>query len=245
MLCATTIWTTIRTTAAAGAQDDTSSPKAAVKSLYTAVGRGDAQAVREILLVEDDPQQQLVGAYANVILAGKKLGDVVKQKFPGMTGAFAQGTITPEDAARVDAATVTIESDHATLKMPEKTGQQKGGDQQKGETLKLKRVEGTWRVIVGEESAGAGAGAGTGAGAAAGAGAGAGVDPDAAARYRAEQLTLLKGLADALTQTADDIAADKFATAQDAENAVKDRLGAVIAKAMQTHAPTTKPATRP
>ncbi len=193
---------------ALGESPDAISPKAAVKSFYAAVNRGDAAAVRQLLFIQDDPQQQLVAAYADLILAGKRLGDTAKQKYPGVTDAFAQGTLAPEDALEIDAATVTIEADTATLKLKDRD-----------EPLKLRRTAGGWRVVVSDE-------------------------PDASPAHRAEQLLLLQSLTEAMSQSAEEIAADKYPTAQDAENAVKDRLSAVQAKLMQSTPPTSRPATQ-
>jgi hypothetical protein len=202
--------------AAAAAPDqpaaDTPSPKDAYKNLRTAIERGDAEAVKRLIVIdnETDPKQPLVTAYANVLLAGKRLGEVAKRKFPGVTDAFAQGTLSPEELAKIDAATVTIDEDRATLTV-------EGEDR----PVKLRRIDGKWKVVVSEEPA------------------------DATPPQRADQLTLVQGLADAMNSCADDIAADKFPTAEDAKNAVKERLGAVQAKALQSDPPTSRPATQP
>jgi hypothetical protein len=44
--------------------------------------------------------------------------------------------------------------------------------------------------------------------------------------------------------SADEIAADKYATVQDAEAALKERLSAVVSRAMQINPPTSRPITR-
>src|SRR3954463_8447040 len=46
---------------------DASSPKAAVKSLYSAVDRGDAAAVMQLIIIDGDaePQRELTHAYAD------------------------------------------------------------------------------------------------------------------------------------------------------------------------------------
>ncbi|HWP39367.1 MAG TPA: hypothetical protein VNL70_00480 [Tepidisphaeraceae bacterium] len=191
------------------AQTDASTPKAAVKSLYAAVIRGDAQAVRNLLVVENDPDRKLVGAYAELILSGKKLSDAAKQKFPGAVGAFTQGTVSPEDAARVDAAPLTVEADLATLRLEDRQ-----------QTLKLQRQPDGWRLVMPDMV---------------------GDDP----QHRIDRLALLTGLSEAMTLCAEEISGGKFATAQDAENAVRDRLGAVLDKALKANFPTTKATTRP
>jgi len=136
------------------------------------------------------------------------LGDIAKQKFPAVANPLAQGTISPEDAARIDSATITLNGDRAVVQI---TG--------RAEPVELRRVEGNWRVLAGQ-----------GAGAA-----------DAPA-HRAERLALLQSLYETMNQLADEINADKYPTIQDAEAAVKQRMGAVLAKALQADPPTTKPA---
>src|SRR5450432_2943907 len=173
------------------AQVDTSTPKAAVKSLYAAVQRADAAAIRQLLVVQTDPGQQLIGAYADMILAGRRLGDVVQHKFPGASSAFSQGTFLPEDAARIDAADVSIDGDLAKVKFPDHPP-----------PITLQRSGGGWRIVV-EES-------------------------DDTPKHRADQLALLHSMTDALNKSADEIDADKYPTVEEAESAVKDRMGAVV-----------------
>lgn len=187
---------------------DASTPKAAAKSLRAAVDAADDQAVRRLLLVDNDPEQKLAGAYAGLILAGKNLADAARQKFPTAADAFTQGTIRPEDSARIDAASVSIDGDSATLVFADGN-----------ETMKLRRIDGAWRIVVAQE-------------------------PDKSTPgHRAEQYALVQGLADAINQCAEDIKSDKFADVDDAKNAVKDRVGTVLARAMQSNPPTSRPTT--
>lgn len=195
---------------AATAAGEASSPKGAVKAFYEAVARGDAAAVRRILLVDNDPDQQFVAAYADLILSARHLADAAKQKYPGTADAFTQGTILPEDAAKIDSAVVAINGQNATVRLA-------GRDQ----PLKLRSQGGSWRVVIVSE------------------------EPDPTGAHRANQLALLKGLTDAMNQSAEEIAADKYPTVQEAENAVKDRLGAIQAKALQHEPPASHPATQP
>jgi hypothetical protein len=198
------------TAASVRAQVDTSTPKTAVKTLYGAVAKGDVSTLRSVLIVDGDPQQQFVAGYAELIVAGKRLADAAKAKYPGVATAFTQGTILPEDAAKIDAAKVSIDGETATVKVNDAV-----------DPLKLRRVEGAWRVVVGTQ------------------------EPGSAPAQRESQLALLRGLTEAMNASAADINADKFASAQEAETAVKDRLGAVLTKALQNEGPTSKPTTRP
>jgi hypothetical protein len=194
--------------APAFSQVDASTPKAAMKSLYAAVQRGDAATIRQLLSVQNDPDQQIASSYADLILAGKRLGDITLQKFPGSSNPFAQGTLLPEDAAKIDSADVNVNGDSAKLKF---------ADQQS--PIVLKHGGDGWRIVIEQ-------------------------DQDTPKR-RADQLFLLKGMADAMNKSADEINADKYATVEDAESAVKNRLGAIVSKALQSDLPTSKPATQP
>jgi hypothetical protein len=192
------------------AQVDTSTPKAAVKSLYGAVAKGDAAVVRQVLMVDGDPEQHFAAGYADLILAGKHLADAAKSKYPGVADAFTRGTILPEDVAKVDSAKVSIDGENATVKINDRD-----------EPLKLRQTNGAWRVVVGTPGS---------------------VSTPA---QRENQMNLIKGLIAAMSQCADEITADKYATAQEAEAAVKERLGAVVAKALQNEPPTSRPTSKP
>lgn len=187
---------------------DASTPKAAAKSLRAALTIGDADAIRQLLHVENDPDGKLVDAYAKLVLAGKQLADAAKQKFPGASDPFTQGAIAPEDAALIDAATESIEGDRATLTITART-----------QPMQLRRIDGAWKVLVSEEPSGA------------------------TEKHRAEQMALITALAGAMTRVAEEIAADRYDDAAAAEAALKEQLGAVIAKAMRFDLPTSRPAT--
>jgi hypothetical protein len=121
----------------ANAQTDSTDPKAALKNVYSAVQRADAEAIRQAILVENDPQEDLARAYAATIVAGKKLADAAKQKFPGVAVAFTQGTIFPEDARQIDTARVSVNGDSATINI---AGQPT--------PRMMRRVDGNWRLYI-------------------------------------------------------------------------------------------------
>jgi hypothetical protein len=196
-------------TRTASAQVDTSTPKAALKSLYSAVERGDAAVMQQVLVIDNDPQQQLLTLYVDLIVNGKRLGDLTRQKYPGASNPLAQGTITVEDATKVDKATEKVDGDRATLQLGPQAA-----------PIALRKVNGTWHVLFGE-------------------GAYSGAD------HQAQRRQTLEGFIKAMKTTADEIAADKYPGIQDAEAALKERLSAVVSKAMQVSPPTSKPASRP
>src|SRR4051812_12335667 len=125
------------TTCARAAAPDLSSPKAAAKSFYAAVEAGDAAAMRDMIGADDADHQKLAQAFADVIAAGKKLADVARDKYGAAGDPIGRGSITREDAAKIDSATVEENGDDATLTIP---GQQT--------PIKLHRTSGAWKLDI-------------------------------------------------------------------------------------------------
>ena len=101
-------------TRAAAAAPDLSSPKAAAKSFYAAVEAGDAAGMRDMIGADDPEHQKLAQAFADVIAAGKKLADVAKDKYGAAGDPIGRGSITREDAAKIDSANVEENGDDAS-----------------------------------------------------------------------------------------------------------------------------------
>ena len=195
-------------TGAALAQVDASSPKAALKSLYLAIEQADGTGIQQLLFVENDPQQDVVKAYTKLILAGRRLNEVSKQKFPGAAEAKTPGIVSPEDVAKIDAAAVTVNGDKATVKVSAAA-----------DPVNLRQISGGWRLVIDQGD-------------------------DATPAHRADRIALIQGMTDAINQSADEISADKYPTIQDAETVIKQRLGTVPAKVLQSNPPTSQPATK-
>ena len=70
---------------------DLSSPKSVAKSFYEAMNNSDGSAMRDCLLIDGENQQQLAGAFVDVILSGKKLADAAKDKFGPSGDKLAAG----------------------------------------------------------------------------------------------------------------------------------------------------------
>lgn len=191
------------------AEDQASSPRAALTSLWSAVTRGDEQSIRRLLLVPDDPQQELATAYARLILATRRLGEVTRSKFPDASISLTRQTLLPEDFAKIDQAEVQIDQDQAWLKLPDRDW-----------PIRLIRDEQTWKILVEQP-------------------------PGATVQHQLDQLAQTGALAEAMNQLADEIAADKYPTAQEAENAVKQRLGSILARSLAGELSATRPATQP
>jgi len=58
----------------------------------------------------------------------------------------------------------------------------------------------------------------------------------------AEQIAVVNDLAKTITETADDIAADKFSSAQEAETSLRSKVNTVVTRTVKTVPPTTAPA---
>lgn len=188
------------------AQNEIADAKSAVKNLYISVARADSAAIRQYLFVENDPQEELAKAYADLILAGKKLADSARKRYPGSPAAFAQGAILPEDAALIENADVKVTGDDAVIRFAGRTS-----------AINVRRINGAWRVVMRQGA-------------------------DDSAEHRQRQLAMLAGMADAMNKSAEEIDANTYVKVEEAETAVKDRLGSVLAKALQDHPPTTEPA---
>jgi hypothetical protein len=71
----------------------------------------------------------------------------------------------------------------------------------------------------------------------------AGLPDDAPPADAADQANLIRGVATALNDAADEIIAEKYPTAGDAENAIQQKLRAVVSRTYRAHnAQTTNPA---
>ncbi len=184
---------------------DSAGPRAAMKSFYQAMEAGDAAAVRGLFYAANDSEKALADADAAQLFAARGLGEAIKNKFAATGDALSQGLPLKDEIVRLDSAEVSIEGDHATLKLP---GQNKA--------LRLVKSEGRWKISIADY---AGATAGN----------------------IAAQTAVLKDLTEVYSSIAADISADKFASAQDAQKALQQKLQAVMGNALHKHPPSTKP----
>src|SRR5438552_2727300 len=100
-----TVW--LGPAAFAGTDPDLSSPKAAARSLYQAVEAEDGEAILKIFYAKDDSERELARAFADLIVAGKKLAEAAKNKFNATGEAFGGAVISKEDLAKMDQAQVS------------------------------------------------------------------------------------------------------------------------------------------
>src|SRR4051812_40923659 len=102
-------------------QSNFASPKSAAKSLYHAIEAGDRDAVRAGLYAENEQQEKLAGAMADLIVAGKKLGDAARMKFGASGAEIGRGALDPAALSRLEEATVDQKGDVATITVPQQT----------------------------------------------------------------------------------------------------------------------------
>jgi hypothetical protein len=171
---------------------DLTSPKAAAKTLFTAIHNQDVDQLRAALDSTDEGQRQLTAALADVIIAGKRLADASHAKFGTAGGAIAKPMIATSDFKKIDNATVTEVSETATVTIE---GQPR--------PMTFRKRDGSWRLVVEENGV-------------------------ATPEEFKQRLKLRTDMAAALRETALDLAAGKYATPQEAERYIQERLHAVM-----------------
>jgi hypothetical protein len=132
------------TTQATDTPADPSTPKGALKALAKALDAGDRAAVLELLAANSEQERRVAAATADLAEATVGLRRVATRAF-GEKASRPLGVdpgATPEALARIDAATVDLKGDRATLRTP----------QQEGPPIVLARQGNTWRVPVSELS---------------------------------------------------------------------------------------------
>jgi hypothetical protein len=187
---------------------DLTSPKSAARSVYAAVDRGDEIALRETFFVEPGQplQEELVAANARMVIAGKRLADAAREKFPGASDAMTQRIISADDLAALDQATVDEQDDVAVLKFAGSTRE-----------MRFQCMDGKWRLVIAEFGG-------------------------ATDQNLSEQNVLVREFADAMAETAGEIAADKYPTPQEAEAALQAKINVILAKSVRTVPLATQPA---
>jgi hypothetical protein len=127
----------IAVASARAAEPDLSSPKAAAKSLFNAISNGDRDAVAAGLHSDNEQQAKLANAMADLIVAGKKLGDASREKFGREGEPIGRGMLDPTDLTRIDSARVTENGDQATLTL-----------ETQPRPMSFRRRDGKWRLVV-------------------------------------------------------------------------------------------------
>ncbi len=117
---------------------DRSSPKAAAVSLFKAITARDRDAVAASFFAADDDQRALAAAMADVIVAGKRLGDAAKDKFGQAGDPIGRGMLDPADLEKLEDATVVeTAADAAILTVPDQP-----------RPMSFRKQDGEWRLVV-------------------------------------------------------------------------------------------------
>jgi hypothetical protein len=124
-------------TAAPGAEPDLSTPKQAARTLFNAISAGDRDAVRASLYADTDARRELASAMADLIVAGKKLGDTAHAKFGAAGDPIGRGMLDPSDLSKLEAAVAKESGDAATIEVP---GQPR--------PMSFRRQDGKWKLVV-------------------------------------------------------------------------------------------------
>ena len=122
---------------ALAAEPDLSTPKSAAKSLFNAITTGDRDAVAASLYAADDEQAKLVSAMAEMIVAGKKLGDAARDRFGEAGDPIGRGMLDPADLTKIDQAQVEESGDSAVLQLPDQP-----------RPMSFRRQDGKWKLVV-------------------------------------------------------------------------------------------------
>ena len=123
---------------AAAPATDRSTPKTSAVAIFNAVTAGDREALAASLYAENDAQRALASAMADMIVAGKKLGDAAKQKFGSAADPIGRGMLDPSDLSKLEQATVKESGDDtAVLNVP---GQPR--------PMSFRRQDGQWKLVV-------------------------------------------------------------------------------------------------
>jgi hypothetical protein len=117
---------------------DLSTPKSAARSLFDAINAGDRAAVAASLYAADDAQANYTNAMADMIVAGKSLGDAARRQFGPAGEGIGMSTLDPATAAKLDQATVQQTGDSARIMVP---GQPRPMSFRR-------RSDGTWGLVV-------------------------------------------------------------------------------------------------
>lgn len=185
-------------------------PREALKRLAEGMRAGDMAAIHAILYADDPIEERMATAMATYAAALAGLQRAAEAAY-GQEGArlFTGDAKPGEENGRIDAADVKVEGDDATVVFKQEAGVEPA------EPVRLKRVEGRWRVPMSMFS------------------------KSAVASEIEQRLADLTAQGEVIQEVADDIAAGKYASADKAAESFRLKVYAI-----NPH-PTTQPATLP
>jgi hypothetical protein len=201
---------------------DLSTPISAVRTMLAAAESADGSALRDSFFAATDTQRDLITAYSELIVATRHLRDAARDKFaPDNAGGNAPA---PNPAMIRDGTTPGSPApedqqqlDSAQVQIDGDTATVQLPD--RTQPIKLRRSDNLWRIDLADYAS---------------------VQP----AQLAEQTQVNHDLAAAFDEETDEINAGKYASAQEAESAIQQKIHAVIVPQLKnlTTAPTTLPA---
>lgn len=199
---------------------DLSTPVAAVQTMLSAQTAADTAALREVFYANSDADRDQVTAWAEVIAAGRRLRDAARDKFaPEPPGPAAAGISRDGILGGGAGAADQPSVANAQVQIDGDTATVQLVD--RPNPIRLRMTDHQWRIDLS---------------------AFVGTSP-------AEQLDVNRQLAAAFNEAAGEIAEGKYASAQEAESAVQQKIHNIIApqisKLSSTMPASTMPATQP
>jgi hypothetical protein len=188
---------------------DLSSPKSTIAAMFAAVHDADATALKRTFLADTTETSDLSSSYADLVVATRRLREAARTKFNSDGGNLAMA----RDGTTPGKAPPEQAAQLAAAQV------QMDGDQatvtipDRAMPIKLKRVDGAWLIDLADFAAGT-------------------------PQQIGEQAELDRNLAAALKEAADEITAGRYASAQEAESAVQQKIHAVITPAIKSLPPT-------
>jgi hypothetical protein len=210
---------------------DLSTPRSAAQSFLRAVDVADAAGVRQAMLSQTPEQAQLADAFAALIVAGRRVSDAARSRWGTQVllpvGGNAVPSTQPVDMNNAPEHVRPGGSPEDAQSMAD-AQVSINGDQASVtpsgdvKAMRFCRVDDRWLLDVGDY---------------------AGLPDGAPPADAADQVNLIHGVATALNDAADEIIAEKYPTAGDAEMAIQQKLRAVVSRTYRAHnAQTTNPA---
>jgi hypothetical protein len=197
---------------------DLSTPTAAVRTMLASVQAADGSALRDSFYAPDEQQRDLVTAYAELIVAARHLRDTARDKFAADNGAAPNPAMVRDGVVPgAPAPEDQQQLDSAQVQIDGDTATVQLAD--RPQPIKLRRADNLWRIDLADYAS---------------------VQP----AQLPEQTEVNHDLAAALDEASQEIAAGKYASAQEAESAIQQKIHAVIAPQLK-NLPTTAPASPP
>jgi hypothetical protein len=186
--------------------------------MFAAVEMADGSALRDSFYAPNDAQRDLVTAYAELIVSARHLRDAARDKFAADNAPPANPAVAHDGSLPGGPGPEDEQKlASADVQIDGDTATVQLPDRSK--PIKLRRSDNLWRIDLADYAA---------------------VQP----AQLAEQTEVNHSLAAALDEASDEITTGKYASAQEAEAAVQQKIHAVIApqlKNLATSAPTTAP----